>query len=258
MNSLITFSGAPYDATTKTIVERGVEFGADDVRVYDDRWLTEQPFYQQNSWLWEHPHKRGFGWYAWKPFIIWHALSTLNDGDVVLYVDADTEPIAPLGMLFDQCSKDGGIMLFASEGHLQHEWCKRDCYVAMWQAALFNVPAGVARFMLFQKGPWRPTQFLMEWLTYCVNPLANTFDPSRLGAETIGFVEHRAEQAIMTNLAHKYGLPLYREACQAGNGSGRNRDLYGQLFRQVDDGSPKVSAEPVGSSYFNVGTRCAV
>ena len=255
MNVLITFSGAPYDATTKTIVERGVELGADAVRVYDDRWLTEQPFYEMNRWLWDHPHKRGFGWYAWKPFIILHALGDLKDGDTVLYVDADTEPIEPFGMLFDRCAADGGVMLFASEGHRQHEWCKRDCYVAMWQTAEVDQPAGVARFMVFQKGPWISAQFLMEWITYCVNPLANTFDRSRLGPECRDFVEHRAEQAIMTNLAHKYGLTLYREACQAGNSANRDWDLYPQLFRQVDDGSPKVSADPVGSAYFNVGAR---
>ncbi len=231
------------------------------MRVYDDRWLTEQPFYQHNRWLWDHPHKRGFGWYAWKPFIIWHALSTLNDGDMVLYTDADTEPIAPFGMLFDICAGDGGVMLFASEGHRQSEWCKRDCYAVMGQDddCCRHVQAGVARFMLFQNGPWLATQFLMEWLVYSVNPLANTFDRSTLGSEYPEFIEHRAEQAIMTNLAYRYGIRLYREACQAGNGSRRDRKWYQQLFRQVDDGAPKVSAEPIGSAYFNVEPRpCAV
>lgn len=250
MNRLITFSGAPYEATTKLIVERGPQFGADDVVVYDDKWLIGQPFYAQNRWLWDHPHKRGFGWYAWKPFIIWHALSTMVEGDVVLYVDADTVPIAPLHALFRRCVEDGGIMLFASEGHWQYEWCKRDCYVVMGQVGA-GAQAGVARFMLFQKGPWVATQFLMEWLTYCVNPYANTFDRSVLDDEFPEFIEHRAEQAIMTNLAHKYGLKLYREACGAGAGNPRDQHLYGQLFEQIDPDNQHVSAEPVGSSYAN-------
>jgi hypothetical protein len=258
MKLYITFSGAPYDATTQQIVARGVELGADAVRVYDDRWLLTQPFYQQNRWLWDHPHKRGFGWYAWKPFVIWHALSTLGDGDLVLYTDADTVPIAPFGMLFDQCVTDGGIMLFASEGHQQIEWCKRDCYAVMGSPMSSGAPAGVARFLVVQNGPWRTTQFLMEWVTYAVNPFANTFDPSVLGTEDVRFIEHRAEQAILTNLAHTYGLRLYREACQSGNGTPRDWELYGQLFEQVDDGAPKVTADPVGSAYFNVEPRrCA-
>jgi hypothetical protein len=251
MRRLITFSGAPYEATTRVIA--GWTQGVDAVTVYDDRWLTEQDFYRQNAWLWAHPHKRGFGWYAWKPFIIWHALSRMSDGDIVLYVDADTVPVADLGVLFETCARDGGIMLFASENHQQFEWCKADCYVVMGQPSMRHQPlqAGVARFMLFQKGPWRTTQFLMEWLTYCVNPFANTFEPSGLLEERQGFIEHRAEQAILTNLAHKYDLKLYREACEAGNNTPRDQDLYGQLFRQIDPDNRHVSAEPEGSTFCN-------
>lgn len=249
----ITFSGKPYEETTRSIVERGVRLGADEVIVYDDRWLLQQEFYRQNEWLWNHPHKRGFGWYAWKPYIIWDALSNLQQGDVVLFTDADCFPIAPLDVLFGRCIIDGGIMLFASENHQQYEWCKRDCYIVMGQddPRYYDVPAGVARFMLFQKGPWRTTQFLMEWITYCVNPKANTFDSSTIKNELPGFIEHRVEQAIMTNLAHKYGLRLYREACEAGNGIDRDRHLYGQLFSQINPLTERTTAEPVGSSYFN-------
>lgn len=256
MRVLITFSGASYDETTKKIVERAKAFGADDVWVYDDKWLLGQPFYTQNKWLWDHHHKRGFGWYAWKPFIVWHALQKLNNGDVVMFLDADTEPIAHFGVLFEQCIADGGIMLFASENHRQVEWCKQDCYIAMGQAddKYRDVSAGVARFALFQKGPWHSTQFLMEWLTYCVNPTATTFDASADGWEHPLFIEHRTEQAIMTNLAHKYGLNLYREACEAGNGVDRDRSLYGQLFSHKNLSS-KVTAVPDGSQYFNVGAR---
>lgn len=250
---LITFSGANYNATTQRIVEQGRLLGADDVRVYDDKWLMTQDFYKQNRWLWDHPHKRGFGWYAWKPYIIWHALQSLNEGDAVMYVDADTAPVSYFGMLYERCVADGGVMLFASENHAQHEWCKQDCYDAMAQPVTL-AQAGVARFMLFQKGPWKAEQFLMEWLTYTVNPLCNTFDVSTF--EHPGFIEHRAEQAIMTNLAHKYGLKLYREACQAGNGIDRDRDLYGLLFEQVDQDTTHVTAEPLGSRFQNVEAVC--
>jgi hypothetical protein len=257
MRILITFSGAPYDETTSLLVERGRQLGADKVLVYDDKWLLSQDFYRQNAWLWEHPHKRGFGWYAWKPYIIWHAL--IHHAETVLYIDADCVPVAPFGMLFDRCHADGGIMLFASEGHRHNEWCKRDCYAVMGQDDLryWDAPAGVARFALFQRGPWRTAQFLAEWLTYAVNPSATTFDKSIHGIELPDFIEHRAEQAIMTNLAHKYRLKLYREACGAGNGSDRDRELYGQLFEQINRCEGKVTAEPVGSAHFNVEARCA-
>src|ERR1035441_2127010 len=108
-------------------------------------------------------------------------------------------------------------MLFAcSSWPHQHVWCKTDCFVVMGQFEPKYVDAecGCARFMLFQKGKWKSTQFLMEWITYSINPLATTFDESILGDESNGYREHRFEQAIMGNLAHKHGIKLYREADQ--------------------------------------------
>ena len=251
---LITFSGKPYEATTSLIVDRATSMGADEVFVYDDKWLTEQPFYEQNKWLWEHPHKRGFGWYVWKPYIIWDALQKAQNGDVVMFIDADAVPIDDFGMLFDICAKDGGIMLFAAETHKHYKWCKKDCYMVMGQdeEKYRDVQAGVARFMLFQKGSWKATQFLMEWITYCVNPKANTFDDSTIAPENEGFIEHRAEQAIMTNLGHKYGLKFYREACDAGYPFSHDKELYPQLFQQINNNKEKVTADPIGSIYRNV------
>jgi len=253
----ITFSGNLYDKTTKIIVEDGLKYGADEVRVYDDKWLLTQPFYEQNKWLWNHSHKRGFGWYCWKPFIVYHALQNLEDGDIVMFTDADCYPINDFSILYEQCNKDGGIMLF-SNAHQHSKWCKRDCYIVMAQdnAKYHNIQQGCARFMLFQKGKWKAIQFLMEWLTYCVNPRATTFDPSALAEELPGMIEHRCEQAIMTNLAYKYDVKLYREADQHGNFRNEYKDLYPQLFVQDNPsdtpGNLKVTLEPTGSIYANV------
>jgi hypothetical protein len=242
----ITFGGALYDETTRLIVERAPVLGADEVRVYDDVWLTRQEFYRQNHWLWDHLHKRGFGWYAWKPFIILHCMEKfMRDGDVVLYTDADCYPVKPFRRFYEQTHTDGGIMLFHNRFN-NRQWCKRDCFVVMAQDTVcyHDAQAAVARFMLFEKGPWRPYQFLMEWLTYCVNPLATTFDPSVLAPELEGFIEHRAEQAILTLLAHKYGYTLYPEA-----------DEEMGVFHQANPRPPEesvITAAVVGSQYRNV------
>lgn len=215
-NILITFGGHLYENQVGRTVAEAPRFGVDKVEVYDDLWLTQQPFYSMNRWLWDHPHKRGFGWYAWKPYLLWHALERYAEGDVVLFLDGDSYPIKPIGHLYQTCRDEGGIMLFRAGPHKHRNWCKRDTYVVMAQDEPKytdpNLAAGVARFMLFQKGPWLPTQFLMEWLAYCVNPLANTFDPSVLRQEYPELREPRVEQAIMTNLAYKYGIKLYPEA----------------------------------------------
>jgi hypothetical protein len=251
----ITFSGSAYNETTAKIVANAPRFGADQVLVYDDLWLTGTDFYRHNIWLWEHSKRvgmnRGFGWFAWKSFIILDALDRLNEGDIVLYTDADTYPIADFSVLYDECARIGGAMLCNAYGCSNRAYCKRDCYIEMGQDddSYIDRTAGVARFMLFQKGPWKPRQFLYEWLTYCVNPSATTFDLSKLRMDWPGFIEHRTEQAIMTLLAYKYGYKLYREACQFGAKHTEDKELYGQLFEQVGAVGPRTLE---GSRYRNV------
>lgn len=266
MNVYITFSGDFYHATTAAIVERAPELGADRVMVYDDHWLvTHRPeFRRLNSWFWDHkatgvnigrPDTRGFGWFIWKPYIMLDALSRLEDeDDVVLFTDADTFPISRLSRVFEIARADG-VMLFAAENCDHRRWCKRDCFVVMGQDRSPYTDPGtqhaVARFYAFRRGDRQARQFLAEWLTYCCNPLANTFDVSVLAPEYPGFQEHRCEQAILTNLAHRYGYKLWREACEAGEVTNRDRDQYPQLFSHVNvAGSPSYGPTRGNGSYF--------
>lgn len=255
---LITFSGSAYEATTERIVIDGRRFGADEVWVYDDAWLRTQEFFTLpgNRWLWEHHgdrdnHKRGFGWFAWKPYILMHALDAMNDGDIVLYLDADTYPIHDFSVLYEECHRIGGIMLFKAQGCSNRHYVKRDCWLTMgsFLPPPRDTQAAVARFMLFQRGTWRVKQFLSEWLAYCVNPLATTFDESALAPEFPDLHEHRTEQAILSVLALKYGIPLYREACQFGKDQPENQELYPQLFEQVWGAGPRTDA---GSSFRRI------
>lgn len=263
---LITFGGIGFDTTVRHTVEKAPKLGADQVLVYDDRWLAEHPFHSLNKWLWTYPDDqkapsprsaRGFGWFSWKPMILLHALSQCQDGDIVGFLDADTYPIADFSCLYDICARDSGIMLFAAQGQGHEKWCKRDCFIVMGQdePAYRFVQAGVARFCFFQKGPFLPQQFLREWYAYCLNRLAQSFEPSVLAPEYPELVQHRTEQAIMTNLAHKYNLHLYREACGFGDGAladGIDAGLYPTLFRQMWAPGPHGMDDLSGSWYRNV------
>lgn len=245
-----TFSGDKYHETTRQILDRAPHMGADEVWVYDDWWLLNrrQEFVRQNEWLFRHPAKnervsesgpRGVCWFAFKPLVILDALDRLAPGDLVLFTDADTYPIHDFSMLYDEAVRNGGVMLFSAVGCWHDRWCKRDCFAVMgrdepqWR----DVQHAVARFMVFQKSAHptnhRPTQLLWEWFTYCLNPLATTMDASRLAVpEHPKYYEHRFEQAILTNLAHKYGFKLYREACGFGAHVDNDKELYPQLFIQ--------------------------
>ena len=235
---LITFSGSDYDATTKRIVESAPWCGADEIYIFDDVWMFEQDFTKLhgNRWLWEHPHPRCVGFCAWKPFLLTYMFDRMKPGDSVVYTDADAPPVASLAPIFEIAERDGA-WLSASQGHKQSKWCKRDAYLTMGHSGPLEEQAGCARFLALRKGAWREQQLLAEWLTYSCNRYANSKDPSVLsGNEYPDFEQHRDEQAILTNLAHKNKIKLHREADQTGEDPSCfhvDRELYGQLFEQV-------------------------
>ena len=263
MNTLITFSGAKYDDTTLRIVVDAPRFGADRVLVYDDVWLEAHPFRQTNRALFDHPgaalhkHSTRVGrqgancWYAFKPLVMIDALDRSKDGDVVLFLDADSYPVSDFSIVFDIARRDGA-MFFAAQGHSNHRWNKADCLIVMGQDEdrYRMAQAGCARFIAVKKGPWKPLQLLWEWLTYAVNLTSTTFDPSRYGAEHPEFIEHRTEQAILTNLALKHGYKLWRECDDSGEGYDVDRDVMPQaLFQQIRQGD---CPNGVGSQFRNV------
>lgn len=251
----ICFGGRAYDETTAKIVDRGPRMGADEVWVYDDRWLIEQDgFRKLNHWLWETPQEFGFGWCSWKAYVIMDALSRLRTGDVVLYTDADCFPIADLSILFEECSK-AGIFLFNCVGWQNYRVVKRDCFIAMGldEPKYHNAQHACARFGLFRKGFYLAQQLLMEWHSYSINPMCQLWDTSRYGQDLPDFFQNRTEQAVLSLLAAKYDIPLHREADQ--NGSTQPEDtgaeLYPQLFEQVYCSGDRTDLQ--GSRFRNIG-----
>jgi len=240
MRRYVTFSGKAYDATTALIVANHKKFGSDDVLVYDDRWLLDkQPdFRRLNAWLWETPKKFGFGWCCWKPFIILDALERSAPGDIILYTDADTYPIADLSPIFDGCAatKDG-IFLFESQGCFNDTWTRKDCFIAMGmdEPKYYGRMHGCGRFQLFRAGSWPAKQFLIEWLAYSLNPMCQIVEKSKYGNDDPSYRRHSNEQSVLTLLSYKYGIPLHHEACQFGQPktNGHDDDTYPQLFHQI-------------------------
>ena len=241
----ITFGGKAYDPTTEHIVE-AASICVDELRVYDDRWLmeTHPEFLTLNRWLFEpgvnvdKPHLRfGFGWCSWKPLVILDALTKCKPGDVVLYTDADTYPIADLSPIFDGCAAtENGIFLFESQGNPNDRFTRRDCFIAMGldDPKYYGRAHACGRFQLFRAGSWPAQQLLMEWLAYSLNPMCQTVAPSEYGPDLPGYARHSNEQSVLTMLAHKYEIPLHREACQFGwpDVGGHPEDTYPQLFEQ--------------------------
>lgn len=259
----ITFGGASYDAGHKRQYEKATVYGADEFRVYDDRWLMNSPFYDQNSWIFEREedgHTFGFGWCSWKPFIIMQEMKRLSSGDVVLYTDADTFPIARMDRLFE-IAEDDEIVLFEEQGCLNRVYTRNDSRFAMGMERMgqdCDRIQACGRFQLFRKGSWMVEQFLMEWLTYSLNPLCQFRSPGMLILNSPDFVRHSAEQSVLSNLAEKYWIDLHRTPDQNGwppapDHGVPSDDAYPQVFQQIFCEGDRSDLS--GSKYCNVEQR---
>lgn len=259
MNFYITFSGRQYHETTKRIVEDAPGFGADQVVVYDDVFLREcrPDYWERVRYFRDHPGVRGVDFFCFKPFVVLDAYRRLSAGDVMLFTDADTFPIAPLAPLYDLCRAQGGVVLFNARGCVNELWTKRDVFTLMgcddeahrksWQA--------VGRFMLYEKvGAFPVERFLGQWLGYTANPFINTFDPSALGLpDAEGFRQNRCEQSVLTNLAVTYGVKLHREACEFGCWD--QPDDHPDVPEQYRGGIPHQFFSQVGGHTFDPANK---
>jgi hypothetical protein len=198
------------------------------------------------------------------------ALKKCQPDDLLAFIDADTWPVADMTPLYDMCDRDG-MALFAACGHKQSRWSKRDAQILCGCDNEYyrNKQAGCARFMFFKKGAlidhkpngvftgqvFSPEYFLEKCQRVTCDPRANTFEKSVLAPEyTDDFTEARAEQAVMTNFAHVYGVTLHRECDQWGNGFEKDfpLDTYGQIFESTGVYSYSPDGHRQGSKFRNV------
>lgn len=241
MNLHVTFGGKAYDSTIEIIVRHCPQFGADRVLVLDDKWLIETGYVARNKWLYENvtdahgtDYNHGFGWNSWKSFVIQTAMDRCENGDVVLYTDADTFPIAPYGALFDACRRECGVYLFEEPGCSTLRFTKADCFLAMG-LPIEECPHACGRFSLWQKGSFLARQMLNEWWAYSVNPRCMRWDRSILQEDQPEYYRNSTEQSVLTNLAKKYGVPLHRSPDQCGADRAshtKDWDVYPQVFEQ--------------------------
>lgn len=186
-------------------------YGVDEVYSFDfETQIRNSAFYRNNGSIMS--QKRGLGYWLWKPYIILQVLESLAENDIVIYSDCGIEIIDNLEPLISICRHQEQVLLFGNRNYLNGHYTKRDCFVLMncdneryWYSMQCD-----AAFMIFKKTAFT-MQFVQEWLDYCKNETALTDVPNSLGKMNLpGFVEHRHDQSIISLLAEKYNISLYR------------------------------------------------
>ena len=151
---------------------------------------------------------RGAGYWLWKPYVIFNMLNKIEQDAILVYTDAGVEIVNDVKILIDKM--DGDVFLFGNN-YPHIEWCKADVMDAIlpnW-ALQFDINNRQAQAsVLIIRNTQYARMFISEWLKYCqVDHFIN--DEQSYEGNYLYFAEHRHDQAILTCLAYKYGIPLH-------------------------------------------------
>lgn len=179
----------------------------DGVFDYDRDWLESTNFYSENIKILSDQNSKGDGWWLWKPYIIRESLNKIEEGDILFYLDASDSFFGDFrNFLVDYFSSHD--LLLARAGMNRNSWyTKRDTFVYMncdspeyWES--FQLEAGV----IGVKKNQRTIQFIEEWMEYCKDSRIITNYPNESDKDNLpGFIDHRNDQSILTNLKVKWG-----------------------------------------------------
>ena len=216
MKYFVSYSNEKFNESLKKLEKSALKYGIDKSFIYNPDFILNTEFYEKNKIILDNPI--GIGCWLWKPYVINYVLDKLNVGDYLLYADAGSEIISPLDDLLRICEQKD-IVLFEVFGAKNYQWVKRDCFVLMDSDSerYANAEQVAACFILLKKTDFT-VKIMKEWLEYCCNPNILTNIANVCGKEDYeGFKSHIYDQAVLSLLAKKYNIELFRDPSQWGN-----------------------------------------
>ncbi|HEY4108758.1 hypothetical protein [Puia sp.] len=214
---LTNLSNRRYEESRLRLNASAERYGIDRLRSLDWEDLRTTPFYEENRGILDRP--TGMGYWLWKPFIILEALNAVAEGDIVIYADSGLEIVASLEPLFDLCRNGNPILLFGNADFSNSMWTKRDCFILMGcdGEAYWKAPQCDAAFAVFRRCE-ASLRFVSEWLDHCRDGRILTDDANTCGRRNLpDFVEHRRDQSVLSLMAAKHRISLFRMPTQFGN-----------------------------------------
>lgn len=190
---------------SKTAIETG-KF--DKVISYSPKDI-DRDFYRNNSHILK--HKRGNGYWLWKPYFIKNTLEKLNEGDYLFYCDSGAFFLNPVTPLIDLSVKSEQDIIPFELTHTEKLWTKRDTFVLMGcdSPEFTDTPQRLCGYFLMRKTEFS-TRFINEFLLNALDERKITEIENTCGLSNYqGFRAHRHDQSIFSLLTKKYGLESY-------------------------------------------------
>lgn len=229
---LIIFGTTKYENSINSLVKSSKSY-FDYQHIFSPNDI-ESEFYEQNKSILS--QSRGSGYWLWKPYFIKKVMDSINDNDIVFYVDAGNIFINDPSFLYEHFSLNNGIILFDNRDGMKYGEaaqnfisCKKDSFVIMEcdKEEFINGVHLNGSYQVYQKNK-NSLEFINEYLNYCKIEKLITDTPNEFGDNYSGYYEHRHDQSVLSLLAIKKNIKPLIDPSEWGNKCG-NRG-FNQLF----------------------------
>ena len=158
MKAFITFGagGKNYIEAGNRLINQAKTTGYfDKIILYTDEDLKNDKEFWTDHSLFISRNKRGYGYWIWKSYIIKKTMSTMNQGDILMYLDCGCEiggsKQKNILKYFDYVKNDKIIGTHTGEIYKEKEWSKMDLiyYFNMQNNRLIDSPQHQAGALLF-------------------------------------------------------------------------------------------------------------
>jgi len=190
-----------YSAEVRRLFKIAERYEFDGYWEYDANWLFKFPWSENTLIVLREP---SFGW-AFKSISIYDALTMMDDGDCVLWMDSndilisDPQPLLDFAKKYGIYSHDHTPTYYANKF-----WTQRDMFINMGcdEEQYWDAPQIQVNIMAFCKSP-EILNFVGEWVKYSTDYETMI---QNIHSNLMGFQEHRHEQSVFSILRQKYQL----------------------------------------------------
>jgi len=180
-------------------------FSSKDLKEDSDFWSKNGDFISKNN--------RGYGYWIWKAYVVKKTLEKMQDGDILLYLDAgceiDIRKKSKLEEMINDVKMDyiiGSLSKNGTSKGVENKWNKMDLilYLDMNDEKYLNTSQRQAGVVLYYKNS-EVVNLVNEWYNICCNYHMIDNSPS-IEKNLDTFIEHRHDQSIFSLLTKKYNI----------------------------------------------------
>lgn len=210
---VVNFSDAKFEKYRKFNSISAKLIGQADKVIEFNPSMIDDEFLNRNKAIFS--HSRGFGLWLWKPYIVLKALEELKEGDYLMYCDAGAIFVNRINYLVKEMERSNqSIMLF--ELPLKEvQFTKSETFHLMAYKD-YSQNQILGGYFLLKKNP-QTVSFIKEWLnSACDERILSPNKFIKEIEEFDTFISHREDQSVLSILAHKRKLTVFRDPSNFG------------------------------------------